>query len=118
MLILISSFTELYILPHCIVREDSIVLKHHTDISLGRVKVIDTLIAKVEISAFYAVEAGDHAEQSCFPAPRRAQKCEEFTRIDIDAQIRNNHIVSVLFYRVTDSDIHAHTQSLLCKEFL
>ena len=53
--------SESNILSYCQMREDGIVLEDHADVALGGIEVVDALVTEVEVAAFDAVEAGDHA---------------------------------------------------------
>ena len=54
--------TKRNIIPYGQMREDRIVLEHHTDITLCRIEIIDPFIVKVNIAALNTVESGNHSE--------------------------------------------------------
>ena len=104
---------EFHILPHRIVGEDSVVLKHHADVALGGIEIVDALVPKVKVTALDAVEAGDHTKQCGLSTTAGAEKGEELAWPDINTQVRDNDVVTVFFQRVADSNIYTHPHSLL-----
>ena len=78
---------EGHVIAHCHVRKDGIVLKHHADVSAGRVYIVDALVIEIEISAFNTVKACYHSQKRCFSAPGWTKEGEKFTLLDIQRQI-------------------------------
>ena len=102
---------ELHVLPHRHMGEDRIVLEHHADVSLGGIQIVDTAVVEVEIAALDAVEASDHAQQSGFTAAGRPQQCKKLALLDLQTQIRDDDVLSVLFQSMSDRNVVAHCLS-------
>ena len=94
-------------------RENSIVLEHHTDIALGGVKVVDALLTEVEVAALNAVEARYHSQKSGLAAAGGTKQREKLALFNVKAQIGNDDIVTVLFKSVFYDDLFTHLCSLL-----
>ena len=100
--------TELYVLLNGKMGEDCIILENHTDVALGRVKLIDTLVIKIEVAALDAVETCYHTQQGRLTTAGRSQQSEKFTLFYIQTKIRYNNILAVFFKCMFYSDPYAH----------
>ncbi len=77
------SETEFHILSNVHMRKDRIVLKHHSNISPGRIQIIDPCVIEIKISAFNAVESGNHPQQCRLSAAGGTQQCKKFASANI-----------------------------------
>ena len=94
-MILLVLQAEFHILPNGQMGENCVILEDHSDVSLGGIQIIDTLITEIKIATLSGIKAGDHSEQSGLSATGGTQQREEFAFLDFQIQIWNNNILVI-----------------------
>ena len=90
------------------VRENGVVLEDHADVALMGRNVVDDLVAKEKLAAFYGIEACNHSQQRCFAAAGRAQESKEFPFLDMKGHIAQGGKIAVALDCIFDDDFVAH----------
>ena len=94
-------------------REDGIALKDHADITPMRRQIVDALVIKSDLAAFYAVEAGDHAQQRRLAAAGWPEQGEKFSIVYFFRQTGDDGQIAVALDYVVDMDGNTHIRHLL-----
>ena len=74
--------------------------------------VVDKAVAELEFAALDGVKARDHAQERRLAAAGRTQQRKEFALPDLQAQIRDDDILTILFQCMTNGNTIAHGGSL------
>ena len=98
-----------HVLAHAHVREDGIVLENHADIAPVRGQVVDHLVIKGDGPPFNGIESGDHPQQRGLSAAGGAQQREKLSPLDVEAEVRDDRLVTISFDGVTNCDLRTHT---------
>ena len=64
-------------------RENSIILEYHSDVSLGWIQVINSFVIEVKISSLNGIKSGNHTKECCLPATGRPQQGEKLAFMNI-----------------------------------
>src|SRR5205823_7337726 len=74
------------ILPHAHVREERVVLEHHTEAALLRPEHVDALVVEPDTAARERQQPGNAVERGRLAAPRRAEQRDELAAPDREVE--------------------------------
>ena len=72
---------------------------------------VDRHIADADSAALRLLQQVDAAQQSGFTAAGRPQQCKKLALLDLQTQIRDDDVLSVLFQSMSDRNVVAHCLS-------
>src|SRR6185437_12719922 len=75
------------VLPDGHVRIQRIALKHHRDIALARMQVVDLVVTDTDFAARQRVESGDQGKERRFSAARWPDQNQKIAIFDIDVDL-------------------------------
>jgi len=82
------------------VRKNRVVLKHHPDIPLTRIEVVNQCSIEKKLAAFDGIKPCNHTEQRGLAASARAEQRKQRTFRNFRIQPFNNNRVAVLLYGI------------------
>ena len=86
-------------------RVERVVLKHHRDVPVLRVQVVDDAAVDRHLAGRDLLEAGDHPEQRRLAAARGADEHDELTVLDLDRDAVHHLQRAVVLLHVADADV-------------
>jgi hypothetical protein len=83
-------------------------LKNNAELSfLGKDVVDDDIVIK-DLSGSDFFESGDHPQNGRFPTPARAQETQEFTRLNLEADIVDSDERTVMLAQIFQDQLFRH----------